>query len=205
MLFYDTVRPPPRLGSHFTRKEKNALKKRVKKKRVEVKHSKCNRNAAPTPPAEVWFFWNNFFYGSFLWGELRNSPQPRLGIAPPARLGGAMRRCDKNPLPGRMPLGRRADGAPSHRITKPTSRLARERQEIEPGSSTLIPRTVPDAPRECGVPTPPRSPFRLLSSLALSRAWPFAVAKATQVCKAAQPRSSEKNAASRAGQTPCTR
>ena len=126
---------------------------------------------------------NNFFYGNFLWGKLRNSPQPRLGIAPPARLGGAMRRCDKNPLPGRMPLGRRAHGAPSHRITKPTSRLARERQEIEPGSFMLIPRTVPDAPRECGVPTPPRSPFRLLSSLALSRAWPFAVARATRVCR----------------------
>ena len=95
----------------------------------------------------------------------------------------ALRRCDVNPLTGRLPLGRRADGAPSHRITKPTSRLARERQEIEPGSSTLVPRTVPDAPRECGVPTPPRSPFRRLSSLALARAWPFAVARATRVCR----------------------
>ena len=45
-----------------------------------------------------------------------------------------------------------------------------------------MPRTVPGAPRECGVPTPPCSAFRLLSSPAHSHAWPFAVAKATQVC-----------------------
>ena len=33
----------------------------------------------------------------------------------------------------------------------------------------------PDAPRACGVPTPPCSAFRLLSKPAHSRAWPFAV------------------------------
>ena len=68
-----------------------------------------------------------------------------------------------------------------------TSRQARECQEIEiePSSFTLTPRTVPDTPHECGVSTPPRFAFRLLSSLALSRAWQFAVAaRAThQICR----------------------
>ena len=102
----------------------------------------------------------------------------------PAWLGGAIARSNATPLPGLLPLGRRADGAPSRRITEPTSRKARdERQAIELSSFTLPPRAVTYAPRECGVPTPPRSPFRLLSSLALSCAWPFAVARATQVCR----------------------
>ena len=47
--------------------------------------------------------------------------------------------------------------------------------------SALAPRAFPDAPRECGVPTPPCSALRLLSSPAHSRACPFAVARATQV------------------------
>ena len=44
--------------------------------------------------------------------------------------------------------------------------------------STPIARTVPGAVRECDVPVPPCSAFRLLSSLSHSHAWPFAVAKA---------------------------
>ena len=60
-----------------------------------------------TPPAEVWFFWNNFFCGNFVLQKSRcDSLQPRLGIRPPARLGGAMRRSSANPLPGPLPLGR---------------------------------------------------------------------------------------------------
>ena len=47
--------------------------------------------------------------------------------------------------------------------------------------SALAPRAFPGAPRECGVPTPPCSALRLLSSPAHSRACPFAVARATQV------------------------
>ena len=47
---------------------------------------------------------------------------------------------------------------------------------------TLITRIVPGAVRECNAPVPPCSAFRLLSSLSYSHAWPFAVAKATQVC-----------------------
>ena len=45
-----------------------------------------------------------------------------------------------------------------------------------------IKRHVPGAVRECDVLVPPCSAFRLLSSLSYSHAWPFAVAKATQVC-----------------------
>ena len=48
--------------------------------------------------------------------------------------------------------------------------------------STPIARVVPGAVRECDVPVPLCSAFRLLSSLSYSHAWPFAVAKATQVC-----------------------
>ena len=100
----------------------------------------------------------------------------------PAWLSGAIARSNAAPLPGRLPLGWRADdGPPSRQITEPTSHQARERQEIEPSSFALIPMAVPDAPCECGVPTPPRSAVRLLSSLALSCAWPFAVARAIQV------------------------
>ena len=40
--------------------------------------------------------------------------------------------------------------------------------------SALAPRAFPGAPRECGVPTPPCSALRLLSSPAHSRACPFA-------------------------------
>ena len=47
--------------------------------------------------------------------------------------------------------------------------------------SALAPRAFPDTPRECGVPTPPCSALRLLSSPAHSRACPFAVGRATQV------------------------
>ena len=45
-LFYDTVRAPRGWDRILLGKKKTRLKKRVKKKkRVEVKHSKCNRNA----------------------------------------------------------------------------------------------------------------------------------------------------------------
>ena len=59
-----------------------------------------------TPPVEVWFFCNNFFRGNFVLKKPRGSHQLRLGIRPPARLGGAMRRSSANPLPGPLPLGR---------------------------------------------------------------------------------------------------
>ena len=48
--------------------------------------------------------------------------------------------------------------------------------------NTPITRTVPGAVRECDVPVPLCSAFRLLSSLSYSRALLFAVARATQVC-----------------------
>ena len=57
-------------------------------------------------PVEVWFFWNNFFCGNFVLQKSWDSHQLRLGIRPPARLGGAMRRSSANPLPGPLPLGR---------------------------------------------------------------------------------------------------
>ena len=82
-----------------------------------------------------------------------------------------------------MPLGQRADGPPSRRVTEPTSRRARKRQEFEPPSSAPTPRTAQDAPRECEVRTAPCPGFRLLSSPTHSHAWPFAVARATQVCR----------------------
>ena len=58
------------------------------------------------PPVEVWFFCNNFFRGNFVLKKTQGSHQLRLGIRPPARLGGAMRRSSANPLPGPLPLGR---------------------------------------------------------------------------------------------------
>ena len=62
------------------------------------------------------------------------------------------------------------DGPTSRRAAnKPTSRRVHERQETEPASPTPTPMGIPDAPRECGVPTPPCSAFGLLSSPAHSK------------------------------------
>ena len=58
-----------------------------------------------------------------------NSHRPRLGIRFPPRLGGPIVHCDVTPVPGSFPLGRRADESPRRRVTEPTSRQARERQE----------------------------------------------------------------------------
>ena len=77
------------------------------------------------------------------------------------------------------PVSRRAATPPRHRADEPPSPQAPEKNEL--ASSTPTPRTVPGAPRECRAPTPPRSAFRLLSTPAHSRAWPFAVARATRV------------------------
>ena len=52
------------------------------------------------------FFWNIFFYGNSHRQKSWNSHQPRLGISPPARLGGPIVRCDVTPVPGSLPLGR---------------------------------------------------------------------------------------------------
>ena len=79
-------------------------------------------------------------------------------------LGGAIARCDANPHPAPLLLGRRAGKPPRRRITEPTSRRARKPQENESALSALPPRATPDALRECGVPIPPCSAFRLLSS-----------------------------------------
>ena len=96
----------------------------------------------------------------------------------PAWLGGGITRSDANPHPGLKPAGHL--GAES--ATEPTNRRARKRQETKPALTTLIARIVPGVVRECDVlVVPPCSAFRLLSSLSYSHAWPFAVAKATQV------------------------
>ena len=119
------------------------------------------------------------------WPKAGSGPKQGYGRytkAPPAWLGGGIARSDTNPHPGPLPLGRRAGGPPRRRVTEPTNRRARKRQENKPTLSTLIARIVPGAVRECDVPVPPCSAFRLLSSLSYSHAWPFAVAKATQVC-----------------------
>ena len=80
-------------------------------------------------------------------------------------------------------MSRRATSAPSHRADEPPpGRRARKRQENKLALSTLIARMVPGAVRECDVPVPPCSAFRLLSSLSYSHAWSFAVTKATQLC-----------------------
>ena len=73
-------------------------------------------------------------------------------------------------------------GPPRRRVTEQTNRWAHKRQENKPALSTLTTRIVPGAVRECNVPVPPCSAFRLFSSLSYSHAWPFAVAKATKVC-----------------------
>ena len=68
--------------------------------------------------------------------------------------------------------------APSHRADEPPGPQA---PGNKPALYTLMARIVPGAVRECDVPVPPCSVFRLLSSFSYSNAWPFAVAKATQV------------------------
>ena len=77
------------------------------------------------------------------------------------------------------PVSRRATSAPSHRADEPPGPQAPGKQAA---LTTPIARIVPGAVRECDVPVPTCSAFRLLSSLSYSHAWPFAVAKATQVC-----------------------
>ena len=80
-------------------------------------------------------------------------------------------------------MGRRAADVPSHRADESPSHRARKRQENKPALSALTLRAIPDAPHKCGVLTVPCSAFHLLSSPAHSRAWPFAVARTTQVCR----------------------
>ena len=79
-------------------------------------------------------------------------------------------------------MSRRGTSAPSHRAGELPGPRARKRQEIKRALFTPIARTVPGAVRECDVPVPPCSAFRLLSSLSHSHAWSFAVARITQVC-----------------------
>ena len=89
---------------------------------------------------------------------------------PPAWLGGGIARSDANSHLGPP------RGPPRRRVTEPTNRRARKRRENKPALSPLIARIVPGAVRECDVPVPLYSAFRLLSSLSYSHAWPFAVA-----------------------------
>ena len=103
--------------------------------------------------------------------------------APGSGCGGPIPCRDAPRRTGLLPLGRRADGPPSRRVAEPTSRRARKRQEFEIALSTPTPRTVQDVPRECEGRTAPCPGFRLLSSPTHSHAWPFAVARATQVCR----------------------
>ena len=62
------------------------------------------------PRSRSVFFGITFFKGNFHRQKRWDSPQLRLGIRPPAQLGGAMRRSSANPLPGPLsrplPLGR---------------------------------------------------------------------------------------------------
>ena len=96
----------------------------------------------------------------------------------------AVRRKSTSGASAAGPVSRRTTSAPSHRADEPPGPQARKRQKNKPALSTLIARIVPGAVRECDVPVPPCSAFRLFSSLSYSHAWPFAVAKAkaTQVC-----------------------
>ena len=74
------------------------------------------------------------------------------------------------------PRAGRAVESQSRRATE----RARGRQPSPPRPlRASTPVAVPDAPRNFDAPLPPHSAFRLLSLLAHTRTWPFAVAKAT--------------------------
>ena len=75
------------------------------------------------------------------------------------------------------PAGHLGAESPSRRTAGPTS----AKRTKPPCPHWPRARAFSDAPRECGVPTPPCSALRLLSSPAHSRACPFAVARATQI------------------------
>ena len=143
------------------------------------------RFAYRTPPAEIRVFGNNVRStlltcrrsGNCLCLIHHTHTKP-----PPAEFGGPIAPYHAPPHLGPLSLGRWAGGPPRRRVTEPTNRRARKRQENKPALSTLIARAVLGAVRECDVPVPPCSVFRLLSLLSYSHAWPFAVAKATQVC-----------------------
>ena len=49
-------------------------------------------HARTTPPAELWFFVNNFSSAPFTWGETRRCLQTNHTKPPPAGFGGAVRR-----------------------------------------------------------------------------------------------------------------
>ena len=80
-------------------------------------------------------------------------------------------------------MSRQATG---RHATVPSSRRAAEHASARNTSSPRPHR--PRGPfqtalRECGVPISPCSAFRLFSTPAHSRAWPFATGRATQVCR----------------------
>ena len=78
------------------------------------------------------------------------------------------------------PMRQWATSAPSHRADEPPGPQAPGKQaRLVNTDRTVVPGAVV---RECDVPVPPCSAFRLVSSLSYLHAWPFAVAKATQVC-----------------------
>ena len=57
------------------------------------------------PTSRFTFFGITYSTRTLVCKKRWDSHQPRVGISPPARLGGAMRRCDVNPHPGSLPLG----------------------------------------------------------------------------------------------------
>ena len=101
--------------------------------------------------------------------------RPRLGLAARSRVAthpGVRGFCQW----ASEPTGRQAAESPSRR--------AAERASARNSSSPRPHRPqgpLQDAPRECEVRTAPCPGFRLLSSPTHSHAWPFAVARATQV------------------------
>ena len=112
-------------------------------------------------------------------GLLTPTPnQPRLGLV--ARSRGPTQICIRGVCHWTgEPKSRRAGRAVESQSRRATER-ARGRQPSPPRPlRASTPVAVPDAPRNFDAPLPPHSAFRLLSLLAHTRTWPFAVAKAT--------------------------
>ena len=125
-----------------------------------------------TPHIAVFFFWEylfmQFFYTHFPRRSELGRPLRMPDANPPRQWGLAIRpRFLTHPRIRGLchwagePAGRHGAESPSRRAAEHAS----ERKSSSPRLHTPTPRTIPDAPRTCGVPTPPCSPPLLARSL----------------------------------------
>ena len=150
---------------------------------LEFYASGPNRNFALSGTAQDArpFFRNNSPPGMFVRGKRRWRLQTDQTKLSPAGFCGLISRCGVTPVPGSLHwasklVGRHSAESPSRRADERASaRKTSPPRPHRPEDRSRYPKRM-----QCSDPC---SALRLLSSPAHSRAWPFAVARATQVCR----------------------